>query len=68
VLNVEEHSVTHSEAHVPPVRVELRLASVLPLLQQHPHSVVMRPIGSATASLGPAKSGAAGGKRGRRGC
>ena len=33
----EEHFVPHGEANVPPVRVELLLAPVLPLLQQRPH-------------------------------
>jgi hypothetical protein len=38
VLCVEEHFVPHGEAHaVPPVLVELRLAPVLLLLQQHQH-------------------------------
>ena len=37
MLGVEEHFVPHGEANVPPVRVELLLAPVLPLLQQRPH-------------------------------
>jgi len=37
VLGVEQHLVPHGEAHVPPLRVEFRLAPILPLLQQRPH-------------------------------
>ena len=37
MCRVEQHLVPDGEAHVPAVRVELRLAPVLPLLQQCPH-------------------------------
>ena len=37
MLGVEEHLVPRCEPHVPPVSVELRLAPVLPLLEQRPH-------------------------------
>jgi hypothetical protein len=41
MLGVEEHFEEHCDgkAHVPPVRVELCLEPVLPLLQQSPHLV-----------------------------
>jgi hypothetical protein len=37
VFGIKEHLVPHCEAHVPPVRVELRFAPVLPLLHKRQH-------------------------------
>ena len=37
MFRVQQHFVAHSELHVPAMSVELRLAPVLPLLQQRPH-------------------------------
>ena len=43
VLRVQQHLVPHRKLHVPPGGVELRLAPVLPLLQQRPHLLCHAP-------------------------
>jgi hypothetical protein len=65
VLCIEERLDAHGEAHVPPVRVELRRS--YRSCSGERASVVKRPIRSASAPPGPAESGADGGTRGQRG-
>ena len=67
VLRVRQHLVPHSELHVPPGGVELRLAPVLSLLQQRPHFRSHEPHQVRDSLAGPRWVGCSGGRpRARR--
>ena len=69
MLRVEQHIAPHSELHIPPGDVELRLAPVLPVLQQRQHfRSHWPPAPRAAAWPDPSGSGAAEGVRGLQGC